>query len=110
MVQNAYSLANFRFDSAENEPAKMFANLFLQKFTKAVAKVWQDVPPYEEAQHTAPADWSGWAEHGPAAPDPYAAPPVGLKGSIGEGPNHSNFSDQSSVKILAKFRNFSPEN
>ena len=29
-----------------------------------------------------------------------------LKGSIGEGPNHSNFSDQSSVKILAKFKNF----
>ena len=25
-----------------------------------------------------------------------------LKGSIGEGPNHSNFSDRSSVKILAK--------
>ena len=35
-----------------------------------------------------------------------------LKGSIGEGPNHSNFSDQSSVEILAKFKNFqcSPEN
>ena len=29
-----------------------------------------------------------------------------LKGSIGDGPNHSNLSDQSSVKILAKFRNF----
>ena len=29
-----------------------------------------------------------------------------LKCSIGEGPNPSNFSDQSSVKILAKFRNF----
>ena len=29
-----------------------------------------------------------------------------LKGSIGEGPNHSNFSHQSSVKILSKFRNF----
>ena len=29
-----------------------------------------------------------------------------LKGSIGEGPNHSNFSDRSTVKILAKFRNF----
>ena len=26
-----------------------------------------------------------------------------LKGSIGEGPNHSNFSHQSSVKILSKF-------
>ena len=34
-----------------------------------------------------------------------AAVPLGLypelKGSIGEGPNHSNFSDQSSVNILA---------
>ena len=29
-----------------------------------------------------------------------------LKGSIGEGPNHSNFSHQSLVKILSKFRNF----
>ena len=29
-----------------------------------------------------------------------------LKGSIGEGPNQTNYSDQSSVRILAKFRNF----
>ena len=29
-----------------------------------------------------------------------------LKGSIGEGPNHSNFSHQSSVKILSKFITF----
>ena len=29
-----------------------------------------------------------------------------LKGSIGEGPNHSNFSLQSSVKILSKFSTF----
>ena len=29
-----------------------------------------------------------------------------LKGSIGEGPNQTNYSDQSSVKILSKFRNF----
>ena len=29
-----------------------------------------------------------------------------LKGSIGQGPNHSNFSDRSSVRILPKFRNF----
>ena len=29
-----------------------------------------------------------------------------LKGSIGEGPNQANYSDQSSVKILSKFRNF----
>ena len=28
-----------------------------------------------------------------------------LKGSIGGGPNHSNFSDRSSVRILSKFRN-----
>ena len=30
----------------------------------------------------------------------------GLKGSIGEGSNHSNFSHQSSVKILSKFNAF----
>ena len=29
-----------------------------------------------------------------------------LKGSIGEGSNHSNYSDQSSVRILSKFRIF----
>ena len=29
-----------------------------------------------------------------------------LKGSIGEGPNQTNYSDQSSVRILPKFRNF----
>ena len=30
----------------------------------------------------------------------------GLKGSVGEAPNQTNYSDQSSVRILAKFRNF----
>ena len=30
----------------------------------------------------------------------------GLKGSIGEGPNNSNFSDRSPVRILSKFKNF----
>ena len=29
-----------------------------------------------------------------------------LKGSVGEGPNQTNYSDQSSVKIVAKLRNF----
>ena len=29
-----------------------------------------------------------------------------LKGSIGEGPNHSNYSDQSSVRILSELRRF----
>ena len=29
-----------------------------------------------------------------------------LKGSIGEGPNQTNYSDQSSVRILSNFRNF----
>ena len=29
-----------------------------------------------------------------------------LEGSIGEGPNQTNYLDRSSVKILAKFRNF----
>ena len=41
---------------------------------------------------------------------------AGLKGSIGEGPNHSNYSDQSSVRILGierkpfKIQEFSLEN
>ena len=29
-----------------------------------------------------------------------------LKGSVGEGPSRTNYCDQSSVKICAKFRNF----
>ena len=29
-----------------------------------------------------------------------------LEGSVGEGPNRTNYCDQSSVKIPAKFRNF----
>ena len=33
-----------------------------------------------------------------------------LKGSIGEGSNHSNFSDRSSVRILAIIQEFSLEN
>ena len=34
-----------------------------------------------------------------------------LKGSIGEGPNHSNFSDRNSVRILSKkIQEFSLEN
>ena len=47
-----------------------------------------------------------------AAAGPRAAPaePPGrapeLKGSVGEGPNQTNYSDRSSVRILAKFRNF----
>ena len=37
MLSNAYFLANFRFDTAENEPAKKFqkiANILQNKFTK----------------------------------------------------------------------------
>ena len=30
----------------------------------------------------------------------------GLKGSIGEGPNHSNFSDESSINIVSEFSEF----
>ena len=60
-----------------------------------------------------------------ADPPAVVLPGPGLKGSIGEGPNHSNFSDRSSdrilgiqrkprkapsrkkpVRILSKFRNF----
>ena len=29
-----------------------------------------------------------------------------LKGSVGEGPNQTNYSNRSSVRFLAKFRNF----
>ena len=42
----------------------------------------------------------------PSAPSYATQPSSELKGSIGEAPNHSNFSDRSSVGILSKFRNF----
>ena len=40
------------------------------------------------------------ARAGEGPPEDAAEPE--LKGSIGEGPNHSNFSDRSSVRILSK--------
>ena len=33
-------------------------------------------------------------------------PQPGLKGSVGEGPNQTNYSDRSLVRILSKLRNF----
>ena len=41
-----------------------------------------------------------------ALPDLVRASRPKLKGSIGEGPNHSNFSDESSVNIVSEFRKF----
>ena len=35
-----------------------------------------------------------------------APPPPKLKGSVGEGPNQTNYSDRSSVRIRSKFTNF----
>ena len=43
-------------------------------------------------------------EHAVLAPD--GGWRAGLKGSIGEGPNHSNFSDESTVNIVSEFRKF----
>ena len=50
---------------------------------------------------------------GPAVADrvadryvPPAAAAPELKGSVGEGPNQTNYSDQSLIRILAKFKNF----
>ena len=34
MLSNAYFLAKFHFDTAENEPAKKLQNIFLQNFPK----------------------------------------------------------------------------
>ena len=50
--------------------------------------------------HT-PEEWIALGADRPLAG--YAAK---LKGSVGEGPNQTNYSDRSSVRILAKFRNF----
>ena len=52
-------------------------------------------------------DWDKSAEDGEdaAGEDSESFCPE-LKGSIGEGSNHSNFSHQSSVKIMSKFNGF----
>ena len=112
MLSNAYFLAKFRFGTAENEPAKN-----LQKF----CKIWQKLligsfadPNRRKTKHRpkeAPKPLGAAAaakvekleamdlrQHVESLPE--------LKGSIGEGPNHSNFSDRSSVRILSKFKNF----
>ena len=48
MLSNAYFLANFRFDTAENEPAKNFANFefsnFLPIFENSSETVWSPGP------------------------------------------------------------------
>ena len=42
-----------------------------------------------------------------ARPQVDAEQEAGLKGSVGEGPNRTNYSDQSSVRILSKFKHLS---
>ena len=135
MLSNAYFLAKFRFDTAENEPVKNLQNFckILQNFAKFANFANPNEDPAvvasgmlgQETARTQDAG-SGFLRRaatrtaGPAAPLAGPAPALSaarpratggltaprLKGSIGEGPNHSNFSDQSSHSILSKFRNF----
>ena len=81
-LSNAYFLAKFGFDTAENEPLKA-----RQLDSRAGEPTTQATPG------------RGFSvSRSPSASE--------LKGSIGEGSNHSNFSGRSSVRILSKLRNF----
>ena len=119
MLSNAYFLAKFRFDTAENGPAKNLQKLKFANFPNSA-----NPNPTPRCRRT---ESAGLTVRGlPARPKPAvgvrpeggkpeggkpeSGKPAGgkpkLKGSIGEEPNHSNFSDRSSVRILSKFRNF----
>ena len=47
-----------------------------------------------------------WARSRPRSATRQTPSQAESKGSIGEGPNHLNYSDRSSVRILSKFKNF----
>ena len=107
MLSNAYFVAKFGFDTAENEPAKNLQNNKLLIWADAVLAVHAPRPVRRELgrlRRLAVARRADHGRRGVLAQQPLFR--AWLKGSIGEGPNHSNFSHQSSVKILSKFRNF----
>ena len=131
-LSNEYLLAKIRFDTAENELLKSFSSLQRFNFDRALASakaapVDEAVPDREtyEAEESVVLNqtnvdknnnkyyriqllkskhsetyycWTHWGRVG----EPGQHKPK-LKGSIGEGSNHSNFSHQSSVKIRSKF-------
>ena len=64
---------------------------------------WRASAEYGARRKSTPGSVLAAAESSDAAHDHDGAEPVTkLKGSISEGSNHSNFSDQSSVKILSE--------
>ena len=119
MLSNAYFLAKIRFDTAENEPAKNlqnfanfpdFANFHqvLVQLTKAAAELEEtsrqgSTPLFLAAQngHALAVRYLCHARAETESVTADGSTPK-LKGSIGEGSNHSNFSHQSSVQILSK--------
>ena len=112
MLSNAYFLAKFRFGTAENEPAKFFQNFkFCNKFANfAKLRGPRLLHPVDNVGPRLLVDvvQAALARDRPGQDGADAG--VGLdvlqkpelKGSIGEGPNNSNFSDQSSVKIQSE--------
>ena len=110
MLSNAYFLKKFRFDTAENEPSKNLQILPIL-LTLPLTNVGSGGPGADVLGVPAPAV-RGPVERGAARGVPHvdaglrAEQPHDdhgvpkLKGSIGEGSNQSNFSNQSSVKIV----------
>ena len=111
MLQNAPTLAIGGLDTAENEPSEVASRRAKQLQLPRHRQVARSV--HVAAAHHAPrGDGSAYAStdcsedgRGRLADGHLWRSPE-LKGSIGEVPNHSNFSDRSSVKILSKFRGF----
>ena len=96
MLTNTNLVAKIRTDTAENR--RYFGNIF-----EKVRTYLPQVPICRPIPRTIPppsgAPDAGTAHHRPRR----RFPSPKLKGSIGEGSNHSNFSHQSSVKIRSKF-------
>ena len=87
MLQNAYFLAKIGADTAENE--QHFAEILpTDALWRRRRRSGVRMPEGPEGRRVAPPRRR--AEQ----------PAASLEGSIGEGPNHSNFSDRSSVRIL----------
>ena len=103
-LSNAYFVAKIGFDTAENEPAKNLKNCIFWKMLPNVANQSLLSLVRMNIGHKAGRGGDRAGRGGPAVQERAwprdAGPGADLTGSVGvSGPNHSNYSDQSSVSI-----------